>query len=47
MREDTNIKGADKESDFLLIIYSVLLAHLTRTKEEVVAGTYIKCFYQQ
>ena len=28
MREDTNIKGADTESDFWLIIYSVFRPHV-------------------
>ena len=30
MREDTNIKGADTESDFWLIIYSVLMRKKNR-----------------
>ena len=28
MREDTNIKGADTESDFWLIIYSVTITRV-------------------
>ena len=37
-REDTNIKGADTESDFWLIIYSVAMCSADATDERCMQG---------